>query len=248
METILQQGIPYPLPGARLPGIAPLEIADWLVTDEAFAAQMRLRARLLATRREEVLRLAESARPAAGELLETVLGLLRGRAGYRVGTGEVVRPDGARVPVDPADPLATLGNLVQEDFCLLQKDPASGQHVLCGAVLCFPAGWSLAEKFGRPLTRIHAPVAEYDGQMARRVQRLFDAIRPEQPLWRANALDYHDPSLFAPRREADPRQRPEGIAPYLRSERQCLLRLPESRAVVFSIHTWVVARSVGGCG
>jgi hypothetical protein len=30
---------------------------------------------------------------------------------------------------------------------------------------------------------------------------------------------------------------------YLRSERQCLLRLPETRAVVFTIHTYVLLRS-----
>jgi hypothetical protein len=30
--------------------------------------------------------------------------------------------------------------------------------------------------------------------------------------------------------------------PFVRSERQCLIRLPESRAVLFSIHTYVVAR------
>jgi len=33
-----------------------------------------------------------------------------------------------------------------------------------------------------------------------------------------------------------------GSAPYLRSERQSILRLPDTGAVVFSIHTYVVAR------
>ena len=33
-----------------------------------------------------------------------------------------------------------------------------------------------------------------------------------------------------------------GDYPYLRSERQCVLRLPETRACVFSIHTYVMAR------
>jgi len=30
--------------------------------------------------------------------------------------------------------------------------------------------------------------------------------------------------------------------PFLRSERQCILRLPETEAVVFTIHTTVVRR------
>ena len=76
--------------------------------------------------------------------------------------------------------------------------------------------------------------------MARRVQRLFDAIRPGRPLWRANAHFYDDPALFSPRSERDPRTPVRHPAPYVRSERQCLLRLPDSGAVLFSIHTYLV--------
>jgi hypothetical protein len=45
--------------------------------------------------------------------------------------------------------------------------------------------------------------------------------------------------LHQPRREADPRTDRTGGS-YVRSERQVLMRLPQSQAVVFSIHTWVV--------
>ena len=38
-------------------------------------------------------------------------------------------------------------------------------------------------------------------------------------------------------------RRRAGEAPFLRSERQCILRLPQSGAVVFSIHTYVLARA-----
>ena len=244
-EPVLQSRLPYPPPDGRLPGIAPLALAEWLVTDEAFAGQMALRDRLVSERRAEVLALRPEARDAADELLALVLGQLRGRAGYRVSAGHVRRPDGVEVALGRAGPLATLGRLVQEDFCLLLRPAGSGEHQLMGAVLCFPAGWTLAEKIGRPLTAIHGPVAAYDATMARRVQRLFDAIRPGQPLWRANLLHYDDPALFAPASEAAPRRPPGPDAPYLRSERQCLLRLPQSGAVVFSIHTWLLRRSVG---
>lgn len=119
--------------------------------------------------------------------------------------------------------------------------------MLVAAVLCFPASWRLDEKIGRPLTAIHAPVAVYDADVGRRVQRLFDAIRPGQPLWRANLLEYDDPALFQPRSAFDPPRRTSGPeAPYLRAERQCLLRLPRTGAVVFSIHTHVVRRADAG--
>lgn len=222
---------------ARLPGILPIEGADWLRVDDAYAAQMAERDRLIALHPEVVHGMLEPARPAAEELYATVLDWLAGQAGFRVGAASVRRPDGVEVALDPAMPLKTLGRLVQEDLCLMER--RGGEHVLTGAILCFPASWSLDEKLGRPLLGIHVPVASYDPEIARRVQRLFDAIRPDQPLWRMNALIYRDPTLHQPKREGTPRTDRRGGS-YVRAERQCLLRLPQTRAVVFSIHSYVV--------
>jgi hypothetical protein len=242
METPLQDHLPV-LPWtdprlARLPGMLPLDPGDWLRVDEAHAGQMALRDRLIAGHPEAVIAAMPGSEPAVHEVLEAVVTACAALPGYAHGPGAVRRADGVTVPVDRAAPLATLGRLVQEDFCLLEAGPG-GEHVLTAAVLCFPAGWTLAEKIGRPLTRIHAPVAPYDATMARRVQRLFDAIRPGAPLWRANALLYADPALHQPRPEGAPRPPPAEPA-FVRSERQCLLRLPRTGAVVFSIRTHVV--------
>jgi hypothetical protein len=223
---------------ARLPGVLPLAGAAWLQTDDAFATQMAERDRLLAQSPQTVCAMQDSALPAAAELYEAVLAQLGREPGYAVGATAVLRPDGVKVALDPGQPLMTLGRLVQEDLCLMEKH--GDAHVLTGAVLCFPASWSLSEKLGRPLLGIHIPVKTYDSDIARRVQRLFDGIRVEQPLWRANALTYRDPTLHQPRREGDPRTDRRGGA-YVRSERQCLVRLPKSQAVVFSIHTYVVS-------
>ncbi|MGB8815364.1 MAG: DUF3445 domain-containing protein [Paracoccaceae bacterium] len=241
MTPILQSQLPF-APWmdprtARLPGIVPLEGDDWLRVDDAYAGQMAERDRLIAGYEPLVHAMLEGARPAAEELFDTIVARLRAVPGYQVRAGDVVRPDGVVVPLDRAVPLRTLGRLVQEDLCLMQSD--GGESVLTGAVLCFPASWTLAEKLGRAMTGIHLPVAHYSQDVARRVQRLFDAIRPEQPLWRANALVYDDPELYQPRPEGARRSRPVKRL-YMRSERQCLLRLPQSRAVVFSIHTYLV--------
>ncbi|MDH3264634.1 MAG: DUF3445 domain-containing protein [Paracoccaceae bacterium] len=243
MAPILQTSLPV-LPWtdprlSRLPGTLPLDPADWLVADEAFAGQMALRDRLIDERAGEVHALLPEARSAAGELYRAVLAELP-RLGHRIGRDVALRPDGIEVPLDPGAPLLTLGRLVQEDFCLMQEG-GEGEHVLTGAILCFPASWTLAEKLGRPLGRIHAPVPTYDTALAPRVQRMFDVIHPERPLWRMNYHPYQTAELFNPRREADPRPKPSGPAPYLRCERQCLLRLPGTRAMVFSIHTYMVA-------
>jgi hypothetical protein len=246
MPPVLQARLPaIPWTDPRLmrrPGMVPLDMAEWLVADEAFAGQMALRDDLVARREAEVHALIPTAFDAASELYEAVLMRLAG-LGFGVGATEAVRPDGVTVPLDPARPLLTLGRLVQEDLCLMQPGAPFGhpeEHVLTGAILCFPASWTLAEKLGHPLVRIHAPVPDYDGDLAPRVQRLFDAIRPERPLWRMNWHPYASPDLFHPRREADPRPKPGGPAAYMRCERQCLVRLPMTGAVVFSIHTYVV--------
>ncbi len=242
MDPILQTTLPaFPWMDprlSRLPGILPLDRSDWLRVDEAYAAQMALRDRLIAAHEDKVHALTGRAMPAARELLTMVLADLP-PLGFAVGATAVTRPDGVTVPLDPDRPLITLGRLVQEDLCLMEA--GEDEHVLTGAILCFPASWTLAEKIGRPLIRIHQPVESYDEGVAPRVQRLFDAIRPERPLWRMNAHPYQSADLFHPRREDDPRPKPAGPAPYLRCERQCLLRLPETQAVVFSIHTYVVA-------
>jgi dimethylamine monooxygenase subunit A len=240
MTEILQTRLPYdPEAAHALPGIAPLGMADWLLADDAFAGQMEERARLLKERRAEVLAVTDGAAPATDELLRFVLEWLaeHGR-GYNVSARDVRRPDGVTVPIDRSDPMGTLGHLVQEDLCIMER--RGEEHVLTAAVLCFPASWHLADKIGHPLTTIHVPVKAYDDGLARRVQRLFDGVQPGRPLWRFNALRYADATLHQPRARVQPSAAAD--YPYLRSERQCVLRLPETRACVFSIHTYVVAR------
>ncbi|GGH45919.1 DUF3445 domain-containing protein [Frigidibacter albus] len=246
MSTVLQSRLPF-APWAdprtrRLPGIIPLDMADWLDIDDAYAGQMALRDGLIAERPKAVHALAEAARPAAEELYGLLLPLLPG-LGFSIGPGTALRPDGVTVPLDPSQPLLTLGRLVQEDLMLMLPGPPpadglSAEHVLAGAVLCFPAGWTLAEKFGQPMGRIHVPVAIYTEDVARRVQRLLDGVQPGRPLVRGTAHHSNAP-LFNPRTEAMGRAI-TGDLPFLRVERQCLLRLPQSRAVVFSVHTYVL--------
>lgn len=243
MTAILQTRLGYdPTKPRPLPGIAPMDPADWIIVDNAHAAQMAERARLLETQRDAVLALDDSARPAAEELLQAVLDVLTRRLDHRVTPDNVLRPDGVTVKVDRRDPMGTLGHLVQQDLCLMEKH--GDEHVLTAAVLCFPASWTLDEKFMRPLTGIHVPVESYDDSMARRVQRLFDGVQVGRPIWRFNALWYADPALHQPRREANRRaERSATEARYLRTERQSILRLPQTGAVVFGIHTSVLEQA-----
>jgi hypothetical protein len=247
VPAILQPEIPADLRMAaarNLPGIQPLNQKDWLTVDTAYAAQMAERARLMAHRRDAVLACRPEAETPARELLDEVLVLLKARSDFDVHRTYVIRPDGVDVPLDRPDPLETLAHLITEDLCLLQKK--NGAHELTAAVLCFPASWTLAEKIGKPLIGVHDPVPDYDTGLAQRVQRLFDGVKPGQPIWRANLLRYEDPALFQPRPESDLRNMASKQARFERSERQVLWRLPNSRAVVFTIHTTVARATEKG--
>ena len=59
------------------------------------------------------------------------------------------------VPLD-GPPLIAAGRLVQEDLCLLEKPEAAAEHVLTGAILCFPSNWTLAAEAGQG-ARAHPP-------------------------------------------------------------------------------------------
>lgn len=243
MPVILQKSLPFApwmqAASARMPGVQPVTMADWVQVDEAYGAQLAEKARLLEADARAVLALEPVAIGAARELLEVVLAQIAMRDDFALRGDLVTRPDGEIASINHDKPLETLSTLVQEDVAILIRE--GDEHVLRGALICFPASWTLAEKIGRPLAAIHDPVDSYTAQMAARVQRLFDAVRVGQPLMRANALMYVDPTLFQPRRQGEAKPVRPGDPSYMRSERQTILRLPKTDAVVFTIHTYVVA-------
>lgn len=223
---------------AHPPGLSPLDPANWLWPGADRAAQLAYRDRLFAERREAVLALLPEGEAAAAELLERLLAHLRGLPDYAVGAAAVTRPDGVAVALDDA-PLTVAGRLAAEDWCLLARAP-DGRHRLIGAALCFPSRWTLAEKIGRPLDAIHAPVPDYDDRMAARVERVFAALHPDRPVYRVNWLVHGTAELHL---VAGAEEKTLAAAPpkalYLRTEHQTLRRLPRTGAVVFGIRTTV---------
>lgn len=242
MREICQDKLPfYPWMDdklSRLPGMQAMDPADWLIPDEVYAAQMAYREALLAGRLAEVYRLDPQAEPAAAEVLEAVISAVLTVPGYASEGRSIRCPDGRLVDPLAGPPLVQAARLVQDDLVLME---ARGEdYVLNGAVLCFPASWSLEEKFSRGLAGIHQPVEDYDENIAARVSRLFALIKPERPMWRANALVYSNPDLHQPRRENERRKTDPDAQLWARVERQGLRRLPKTGVVVFSIHTYVV--------
>ncbi|SLN54849.1 heme-dependent oxidative N-demethylase family protein [Roseisalinus antarcticus] len=238
-EPVLQPAIPEPLrraAAAPLPRMQPVE-GSWITVDAAHGAQLAERARLLSEKGRLVLDALPGTRPNLEDLFEVVRQALCDHDGFGVKGDRVEGPSGKVAVLDPARVLESLNDVLAEDLCLLEK--RGDEHVLVAASLCFPAGWTLAQKLGRPLSRIHRPVPPYDADVGRRVQRFFDAVRPGRPIWRANLHGYNRPDLFLPLREDEAKEKISGAPCYLRSERQTVLRLPGTGAMLFAIHTTV---------
>ena len=143
---------------------------------------------------------------------------------------------------DAVPPLLAAARLVQEDLCLLRRG-ADG-YVLVAAALCFPSSWSLADKIGRPMIAIHEHVPGYRERLAARIDRIFDSLRVELPVWRVNWSIYPDADLHHP----EPKQRPRNwfaetgdliSRAFVRVERQTLRRLPASGDILFTIKVLV---------
>jgi hypothetical protein len=138
-------------------------------------------------------------------------------------------------PADPQlHPLDAAARLVQEDLCLL----AGPGHVLVAAAVAFPSHWRIADKLGHPIAQVHAPVHHYDEELRARVDTFLARLPPGRLTVRRN-LSFHDhDDLFRP----EPPETFEDFAGgvddlWLRSERQTLVRLHETDAVLFTIKT-----------
>jgi len=223
---------------ARLPGLQPVAAGDWLRVDDAYAEQMAYRDRLLEERRSEVAMRAAGPVAAEAVLLEQVTDAVLALPGFARVEGGIKRPDGLVIDVAREDSaIIAAARLAQEDFLILEQMDEG--HALTSAVLCFPASWSLHQKIGRNMLRIHEPVDRYDDGIAKRVNRVMDVLQQGNAVWRANVLCYNDPELFQPKLEHERRAFDPAGPVWVRVERQTLKRLTET-AMVFAIHTYVV--------
>lgn len=133
--------------------------------------------------------------------------------------------------------MRTFSPAPEPDWVLLAAPgPGGPLHVMAGEVV-FPSAWSLPEKLGQPLPQVHQPVPGLEASLGGSIAVFFEKLQPG-PVWlrenwglAADAERNHHPAL--PWRRLDAQASLETT--WLRLEHQCLLRLPESRAVLFGI-------------
>lgn len=227
-------------------GVKPLDLAGWIDVDERLEAQLAAKDAILAKEPDAVFRAEPGTESAQAELLALLLAHLPMRfpevyqhtdSLMRIGADRMVALDAGEPP------LLTAGRLVQEDLILLRRR-GEGWGVTAG-FLAFPSSWSLADKIGRPMHEVHGPVPGFGAgtRPNELIGRMFDNLRPEQPLIRWNWSLYGDDELrhaggadsavprFGSGERADP--------VFLRVERQTLRRLPVSGDIVFTVRIHV---------
>jgi hypothetical protein len=199
-------------------GLRPLVLSNWFESDHDAAQELDEKHRLLRDRRDEVVGLLDSCRPAAEEL--------HGMVVEHLGGPKVAAAD---------HPLIDASLLVPDDLCIMER--FDGEWRLSGAVVAFPSRWYLAEKIGRSLDKIHDVVPGYATQLASPVNAFFDRMTPERSVWRLNWSLVDSPELFLPPSHRRPLDDVEEW--FFRVERQTLRVLPQTRAIVFTIRTYV---------
>lgn len=224
-------------------GLKPIAAGNWISPDALLLRELVLKLDLLTQSRDVVVRERGDTRAAQAELLNLLVGhLIERHGGLYQRSGDSIRIGDNGPSIDLADStepaIVTAARLVQDDLVLMRKCDDGWR--LVAACLCFPSNWSLAEKFDLGMETIHAGVPGYAGQMATRVNRIFDHLPEGQIVERFNWSIHDDDDLHHPGSKSGARpwqKRDFDIAgqAFVRVERQTLRRLAVSGDIVFTI-------------
>jgi hypothetical protein len=144
----------------------------------------------------------------------------------------------------PLQPLDWIGRHVQEDLLIMvQRDD---DIYLEAGQLCFPSAWSLTFDLGMSFQEIHRPVP-WSPELAEKIRRFLLRVEAGKPWTRLNwtlqvGRRLHIPlETFDEWGQARYHVTPKDVAHevHFRVEEQCVLRLPGSNALLFSIHTYL---------
>ena len=185
-------------------GIVALDLDEWLQPDEYFYKELLEKEALLANQKSEVFQSIQGSQLAQQEVLDLIIDYMNRFH------SELLRIDGDKIFVDGIKrnfsrkeftemPLDLAGRLVQEDLCLMA--PGDTGYTLEAASLCFPSRWRLIDKIGKRMVDIHSPVPDYENKLARPVDRFFDKLDVNRPVWRVNWSLTDDPDLYQPIRK-----------------------------------------------
>jgi hypothetical protein len=219
-------------------GLARLDAGHWIEPDDALPAYYENKLAQRELLGDAVYRALPESAAAQRELHGLLLRHLLNDHGhdYRRSEQQLLVPElGLCWAIESEQPLWQASLWVQDDICLLQ-DSARGYR-LTAVSLCAASFWRLEEKIGHTLDRIHDPVPGFSQQLAPQVDRFFRHIKPEYPVWRGNWSVVASQNLNQ-RTDLQAPLAPEAPL-YVRVERQSLRRLPQTRAIAFTIRVYL---------
>ncbi|BAU15076.1 hypothetical protein LEP3755_56330 [Leptolyngbya sp. NIES-3755] len=222
-------------------GLKPLKPEDWIEIDDQLSSYVQRKTELLESIHSEVFASLPNTQIAQQEVRDLLLEHLLQQFPElydRTPQTITVKATNQTWNIDEFEPLDLAGRLVQEDFCLMQ--PSDRGYILAAASLCFPLRWRLLEKLGNPMIQIHQPVPDYPEQLGNPVDRLFDRLKVDRPVFRLNWSIVETPELYlghlSHSNPAPIELTPENL--WIRVERQTLRRLEQSGWVLFTIRTY----------
>lgn len=224
-------------------GLTQLDPDSWIEPDDQLQHYLDQKAQLLARSRGAVFVAEDGTQDAQHELLQTLSEYLPARY-----PDIYCRQDSAmmvgdrRVSFSGDDALVIAGSLVQDDLAIMLRSDRGWR--LGAAYIAFPSSWSLAEKFGRTMDEIHAPVPgfEHGTRNADLIARMFDNLPPGRFVERFNWAVNVDGSLHLPKSKSEAVSAAAidltEESAFIRIERQTLRKLPETGAIVFTIRIY----------
>ncbi|PYI11243.1 hypothetical protein BO78DRAFT_446151 [Aspergillus sclerotiicarbonarius CBS 121057] len=223
--------------------ISKMETDWWIELENTYRARLQQRKALYQKSGRTVLDYLPGSELACNELMEMVLQFLCARYPHYFSlAGTVFHNDILETTIDVTSkhPLEILLDNVPEDFAIMLRDDKTGDYYFRAGIICSSIGWTLSDKMGLRLDRIHDPVPDYKEKMEISMNRFFTKMPTDKPLQRGSwNLEIGQP-LHLPkdnpneteRISQDPHLQLNDC--YLRVDWQTLRRLPLSAGVVFN--------------
>lgn len=235
-------------------GLRPLDMAQWLDVGEDHADFMAAKRARLAGCPPLYYRSLASSRAAQAELLALVAENLRhfhpdAFAGDARGLDDLI--DGSRhsLLAEQREPLDTLGNLAEADFVLFTRE--DGRDIVAAASNAYTSSGRIVSCVGRDMRFAHELVPRLNDELAPRIDRVIGNVQEGRPVVRFNWFVTPVGSRLYPAtdaafssqagevvRQLAEDHRRAGDLLWLRVEQQSFVRLPETGALAFAIHTY----------
>ncbi len=236
-------------------GLRPIKAAQWMLFEADHDATMQEKRARMAQYPELYYRTLPGSLVAQQELRERVAAHLAAdhpQHFRRTGTRLRCLIDDTVYDLQDTsiEPLQQMSRFLEEDFMLIQD--VDGAQTITAASNAYSSSGRLVASVGRNVAWAHESVPQLTARLGPRIDRMIGSIHVDTPCerfnWQLTPLstkffphEAHAANADAMRQicdvlRKDPRQAEHLL--WIRVERQTLSRLPESRAVAFTLHTF----------